>query len=252
MKTLAILQARMGSTRLPGKVLTAVYGKPILEHLIERLGPSQEVDRFVIATTTNAEDDAIETWCRANDMACFRGSDWDVLDRFWGAATAFDTTPDTVVRICCDNPLHSHKVLDFVVREYLKAGTDYFSNSNQEPDYLEDGFDVEVFSFEALRKAQDAATLLSEREHVCPYIKKHFRCAWKKADPEYTFKLSVDTPADLEAVERIFEELEGSGDFGIHEVTQLLKQKPEILDLNKESKINSGFEKSLKEDRKVK
>lgn len=252
MHTLAILQARMGSTRLPGKVLMPVYGKPILQHLIERLGKSQKVDRFIIATTTNAEDDAIEAWCTAHDVACFRGSDWDVLDRFWGAANAFDHTPEMVVRICCDNPLHSHKVLDFVVNEYEQAGTDYFSNSNEEPDYLEDGFDVEVFSFESLRKAQDAATLMSEREHVCPYIKKHFRCAWKKADPEYTFKLSVDTPADLRAVERIFEELADQDDFGIHEVTQLLKQKPEILQLNKESKINSGFEKSLKEDRKVK
>jgi spore coat polysaccharide biosynthesis protein SpsF len=252
MKTLAILQARMGSTRLPGKVLMEVNGKPILQHLIERLGRSQKVDRFIIATTTNSEDDAIEAWCNANNVACHRGSDWDVLDRFWGAANRFDVQPETIVRICCDNPLHSHKVLDFVVTEYEKAGTDYFSNSNQEPDYLEDGFDVEVFSFEALRKAQDAATLMSEREHVCPYIKKHFTCGWKKSDPEYMFKLSVDTPSDLRAVERIFEELKDQEDFGIHEVTLLLKAKPEILEINKESKINSGYDKSLKEDRNVK
>lgn len=252
MSTLAILQSRMGSSRLPGKVLLNVAGKTIMDHLLDRLSPSSEVDRFVVATTTQPEDDALEAWCEARGVTCFRGSDWDVLDRFWGAANSFDDTPDTIVRICCDNPLHTYKVLDEVVANYRKAGTDYFSNSNQEPDFLEDGFDVEVFSYDSLRKAQDEATLLSEREHVCPYIKKHFTCAWKKTDPEYMFKLSVDTLADLQAVERIFEVLKEDVDFGIHEVTQLLKEQPEILKINQSSNINSGYAKSLKEDRKIK
>ena len=249
---LAIVQARMGSTRLPGKVLQKIGAKTILGHLIDRLSPSTTVDKFIVATTQNSEDDALEAWCKKNNVACFRGSDWDVLDRFWQAANTLGETPDTIVRICCDNPLHSHKVLHFVVSEYEAAGTDYFSNSNHEPDYLEDGFDVEVFSFKALKEAQEKAKLMSEREHVCPYIKKHFSCAWKKADPAYMFKLSVDTPADMNTVARIFEELKDQPDFGIHEVTALLKSKPEILELNKESKINSGFRKSLDEDRIVK
>lgn len=249
---LAIIQARMGSTRLPGKVLQTIGEKTILGHLMSRLSPSSKVDQFIVATTENKEDDAIEKWCTENNIACFRGSDWDVLERFWGAATSFEETPDTIVRICCDNPLHSYKVLDFVVTEFEAAGTDYFSNSNQEPDYLEDGFDVEVFSFKALKEAREKARLMSEREHVCPYIKKHFTCAWKKADPNYMFKLSVDTPADLNTVARIFEELKEHEDFSIQEVTALLKRKPEILELNKESKINSGFKKSLDEDRIVK
>jgi spore coat polysaccharide biosynthesis protein SpsF len=250
--TVAILQARMGSSRLPGKVLREFQGNTLLGHLISRLKPSQKVDRFIVATTSNPEDNAIEVWCKENHIACFRGSDWDVLDRFWNAANYFDQRVDTVVRICCDNPLHSYKVLDFVVSEFEKAGTQYFSNSNQEPDYLEDGFDVEVFTYTALQEAQEKATLMSEREHVCPYIKKHFSCAWKKADPNYMFKLSVDTENDLAAVSRIFDELKGTPDFGIHEVTKLLQQKPEILELNSESEINSGFKKSINEDRKVK
>jgi spore coat polysaccharide biosynthesis protein SpsF len=249
---LAIVQARMGSTRLPGKVLQKIGDKTILGHLLDRLAPSTTVDQFIVATTENNEDDAIEKWCEENNVACYRGSDWDVLDRFWKAANTFSETPETIVRICCDNPLHSYKVLDFVVNEFEAAGTAYFSNSNQEPDYLEDGFDVEVFSFKALEEAQEKAKLMSEREHVCPYIKKHFSCAWKKADPNYMFKLSVDTPADMNTVARIFEELKDQPDFGIHEVTALLKAKPEILELNKESKINSGFKKSLDEDRIVK
>lgn len=249
---LVIVQARMGSSRLPGKVLQKIGDKTILGHLLHRLAPAKTVDQFIVATTENAEDDAIAAWCETNNTAYYRGSDWDVLDRFWQAANAVEQTPDTIVRICCDNPLHSYKVLDFVVNEFEAAGTDYFSNSNQEPDYLEDGFDVEVFTFEALKEAQEKAKLMSEREHVCPYIKKHFTCAWKKADPNYLFKLSVDTPADMNTVARIFDELKDQPDFGIHEVTTLLKAKPEILELNKESKINSGFKKSLDEDRIVK
>ncbi|MCH2197536.1 MAG: glycosyltransferase family protein [Flavobacteriales bacterium] len=250
--TVAILQARMGSTRLPGKVLTEVHGNTILGHLIERLTPAKSVDDFVIATTSNEEDDAIEAWCNENGVNVFRGSDWDVLERFWGAVNMLEETPDTIVRICCDNPLHSHKVLDFVVNAHAESGKVYFSNSNQEPDYLEDGFDVEVFTYEALKEANEKAKLMSEREHVCPYIKKHFSCGWKKADNDYMFKLSVDTPADLNMVKRIFEELETTPDFSIQEVTKLLREKPEILEINKESKINSGFAKSINEDRIVK
>lgn len=250
--TLAILQARMGSTRLPGKVLMSVHGKTILDHLIDRISPAKLIDEIVVATTSNAEDDAIEQWGLEKGIKVFRGSDWDVLERFYQATDIAKEKPDHMVRICCDNPLHSHKVVDFVVNEYHEAGTDYFSNSNQEPDFLEDGFDVEVFSFASLQDANEKAKLMSEREHVCPYIKKHFSCAWKKADERYTFKLSVDTPADLAMVERIFSELEGQNDFGIREVTDLLLAHPDILKINEESTINSGFKKSLNEDRIVK
>lgn len=249
---LVIVQARMGSTRLPGKVLKPLHGKTILDHLVDRISPAEKVDAIVIATTTNAEDDAIETWCADKGVLCHRGSDWDVLDRFYQAANSMDETPDTIVRICCDNPLHSHKVVDFVIGEFEKAGTDYFSNSNQEPDYLEDGFDVEVFTYASLKDAWEKAELLSEREHVCPYIKKHFECGWKKANQEYDFKLSVDTENDFKAVEGIFEALKDTPDFSIDEVVELLKARPELLDANKESIINSGYAKSLASDRKVK
>jgi len=252
LKTLAILQARMGSSRLPGKILREIHGKPIIAHLIERLAPSVTVDAFIVATTTNAEDDVLADWCAANDVHCFRGSDWDVLDRFWQAANCFKERPQTIVRICCDNPLHHYSVLDTVVQNFHAAGTAYFSNSNQEPDYLEDGFDTEVFSFEALQEAQAKAKLMSEREHVCPYIKKHFSCAWRKVDPEYMFKLSVDTEADLQTVARIFEALKDQPNFQITDVTRLLKAHPEIVEINKDSTINSGYIKSLKEDREVK
>jgi len=250
--TAAIIQARMGSTRLPGKVLREVRGNHILGHLMARLKPSRKIDAFIVATTNLPEDDAIAQWCKENNIPCYRGSDWDVLDRFYQAASSLPQRPDTIVRICCDNPLHTYKVADFVISEFEKAGTDYFSNSNQEPDYLEDGFDTEVFTFAALKEAWEKAELLSEREHVCPYIKKHFRCGWKKAHPDYNFKLSVDTENDLMAVKQIFVELADTPDFGIEEVVDLLRKKPEILALNQDSKINEGFAKSLKEDKNIK
>jgi spore coat polysaccharide biosynthesis protein SpsF len=252
---ICIIQARMGSTRLPGKVLRPVFGKPILQHVIDRLAPSQSIQSFIVATTTNAEDDAIENFCERNNVACYRGSDWDVLDRFARAAEKCGAkSGDSIIRICCDNPIHSWKVVDFVVAQFQRYKVDYFSNSNQEPNYLEDGFDVEVVSYDALMVASNQATLLSEREHVMPYVKnsKRFKLGWRKANEAYQFKLSVDTENDLRLAERIFEELDSNPDFSIDDVVELINRKPELLLINEESEINSGYKKSIREDRTVK
>lgn len=244
----------MGSTRLPGKVLRDVNGKSILQNVIERLSPAKCLDKMVVATTTNPEDDAIEQFCIAHQIACHRGSDWDVLSRFYEAAkTQGATSGDNIIRICCDNPIHSFKVVDFVVHAFEKSGVDYFSNSNQEPDFLEDGYDVEVTTFDALEIAFQDAKMLSEREHVMPYIKNsgRFSLGWRKANPEYTYKLSVDTENDLRMAQRIFAELSSIQNFSIDDVVTLLKTKPEILEINQESEINSGYKKSIATDKEV-
>ncbi|MFM9986903.1 MAG: cytidylyltransferase domain-containing protein [Flavobacteriales bacterium] len=251
---LCIVQARMGSSRLPGKVLREVNGKSILQNVVDRLGPASSIDTIVVATTTNAEDDVLDAFCKDHNIACYRGSDWDVLDRFYKCAQEHGLTKnDVVIRICCDNPIHSFKVVDFVVAEFDKLGVDYFSNSNRDPEYLEDGFDVEVVKFEALSIAWKEAKLHSEREHVMPYIKNsgRFTLGWRKAHQDYTFKLSVDTENDLEVARTIFHRLQKSPDFSIDEVVNLLRDEPEILAINSESKINSGYEKSLREDRRI-
>jgi spore coat polysaccharide biosynthesis protein SpsF len=251
---LCIIQARMGSTSLPGKVLCDVNGKSILQNVVERLGPASSIDTIVVATTTNAEDDVLDAFCKDHSISCYRGSDWDVLDRFYQCSLEHGLVKgDVVIRICCDNPIHSFKVVDFVVAEFEKLGVDYFSNSNREPDYLEDGFDVEVVKFEALATAWKEAKLLSEREHVMPYVKNSgkFTLGWRKAHKDYTFKLSVDTENDLEVAKTIFQRLQKTSDFSIDEVVNLLHSDPEILKLNKESRINSGYEKSLREDRSI-
>lgn len=248
---LLIIQARMGSSRLPGKVLKQIKGHSLLEIQQMRIAPAKLVDKIVIATTTNPEDDTIEIFCKENNIQCSRGSDWDVLDRYYQASKKFD--PTNIIRLTSDCPLHHHSVVDFVINEYLRSGKDYFSNSNNEPDYLEDGFDVEVFSFKALETAWKEAKLLSEREHVTPYIKQSgkFSCGWKKYNAEYQYKLSVDSENDFKAVESIFNSFESLTDFGMNDILTLLKSKPEILELNKDSIINSGYHKSIQNDKKI-
>lgn len=249
---LLVIQARMGSTRLPGKVLKPIAGIPLLEWMLNRLEKAKLVDERIIAITTNPEDDELEKYCLQKGEKVFRGSDWDVLDRFYGASSQFEGV-DYVIRICSDNPLHSYKVVDFAIDQCISRKVDYFSNSNHEPDFLEDGFDTEVFTFKALEVAWKEAKRTSEREHVTPYIKNcgKFKCAWQKANKNYQFKLSVDTENDRLAVEKIFEELANKEDFGIDEVVSLLQHNPEILSINKESEINSGYKKSLKEDKYI-
>lgn len=249
---LLIIQARMGSSRLPGKVLREINEISLLELQQLRIKPAKLVDKIVIATTTNQEDDAIEEFCLQKGILNYRGSDWDVLDRYYKAAKQF--SPLNVIRVTSDCPLHHHKVIDFVIEEFLKSGKDYFSNSNNEPDYLEDGFDVEVFSFKALETAWNEAYLLSEREHVTPYIKNSgkFSCGWKKYNSNYQQKLSVDSQDDFNAVEQIFKTFSPNLNFEMEDILQLLEKKPEILSLNKNSIINSGYIKSLNNDKEVK
>lgn len=251
---LCIIQARMGSSRLPGKVLRDVNGKSILQNVIERLTPSEYIDKIIVATTGNPEDDAIVKFCEIAGVAVYRGSDWDVLSRFVEAAKMCHAkSGDNIIRICCDNPIHSYQVVDKVLRQFNKLQVDYFSNSNQEPDFLEDGFDVEVTKFDALVIADKEAKLLSEREHVMPYIKNSgkFSLGWQKTNSRYNFKLSVDTENDLAVAKMIFNEFALNPTFSIDEVVDLLEHKPEILLVNKDSEINSGYKKSLSEDKVI-
>ncbi len=249
---LCIIQARMGSTRLPGKVLKCIHNKPLIDHLLDRLAPSKHIDEFVVATSDLEQDDALVNHLEKRNTSVFRGSEWDVLERFYLAAKKH--SPKTITRICADNPLHSYKVLDQVFERFLATQSDYHSNSNHEPDVLEDGFDVEVFSFAALEKAYLQAKLLSDREHVTPFIKRDesLKRTWQKTCEAYTYKLSVDTENDRLAVEQIFLAFKENYDFSIDQVVELLEHRSDILELNKESIINSGFHKSLKNDKIVK
>ena len=248
---LLIIQARMGSKRLPGKVMRQINDMPILKILIERISKTICVNELIVATTLKNEDNEINSFCLENKIDIYRGSDWDVLDRFYKAAIYFKNKPKNIIRVCSDNPLLHSEIIDNVYNNYIKSGKDYFSNSNNEPFFLEDGFDVEIFSFKALESAWKNSILASEREHVCPYIKKNFKCGWKKVNKDYNFKLSVDSIDDFKLVELIFDELSHIENFTIDDVVKLLVEKPHFLEINKNSRINSGYLESLKNDKEI-
>ncbi|MDQ3108561.1 MAG: glycosyltransferase family protein [Bacteroidota bacterium] len=253
MRPRIFIQARMGSSRLPGKVLMPLAGKPQLEHLIERLGSFTARGEVTVLTSDQSADDAIEEFCKKNDIGVFRGNESDVLDRYFKAAVKSGAgEEDIIVRITADCPLHHKDVVKFALAEFEKHSLDYFSNSFG-PHY-EDGCDTEVFRFSALKKAHEEARLLSQREHVTPYIKDSgiFLCGYKKYNPDYKFKLSVDTPEDHESVDNIFKAFSPETDFTIHSVVELLLKKPALISANKESVINSGYAKSLQNDKEIK
>ncbi|MCC6600327.1 MAG: glycosyltransferase family protein [Crocinitomicaceae bacterium] len=253
MRTVVFIQARMGSTRLPGKVLKDICGKPQIDQLLSRLKGGKEFSERVVVTSDLAVDDILAEHCRQSNVPVFRGSEWDVLDRFFHCGIHLGLQPkDRVVRVTADCPLHHFDVVDFALRCFNDHQLDYFSNSFA-PLY-EDGCDTEVFTFETLTRAADNAHLLSQREHVTPYIKDSgiFFTGYKKYSALYNYKLSVDTENDLTVVRSIFQHLKGNPQFSIHDVVDLLIKTPHLLIPNSDSRINEGYARSLKEDRPVK
>lgn len=246
----AIVQARMTSTRLPGKVLMEICSKPILALLVERLKSCKRIDRIVIATSVDATDDVIANWCKENSVDLFRGSLDDVLDRYYNAAITFGA--DTIVRITGDCPLIDPGVVDEVIGRFLRGGYDRVSSGEGYPD----GLDTEVFSFEALRRAHAEAALWSEREHVTPYIWKHpekFRLSSIGCEEDLSaMRWTVDDPADFLFVTKIFEALYTDKKiFYMDEILEFLKKNPELLKINAGTVRNEGYAKSLREDRQV-
>lgn len=234
-RVVLIMQARMGAARLPGKPLKTVMGKPLLAYQLERLQRATTIDQIVVATTTNPQDHQIVDFCRVFPVACFRGSEHDVLDRYYQAAKHFDA--DVVVRVTADCPLIDPVVLDQVIGLYFNhiPPYDYVSNSLERT--YPRGLDAEVFSFKALEKAAKEAIDPEEREHVTPYFYRHpekFSLGCLKNDiDESHHRWTVDTAEDLELVTRIFEALYSENtQFQMKDVLQLLKQHPEWVAIN--------------------
>jgi len=247
----AIIQARMGSTRLPGKVMAEIAGKPVLWHVVYRVRQAQQVDEVVVATTDKAADQAIIDFASAEGILVFRGSEEDVLDRYYQAAKWIGA--DVVVRITADCPLIDPQIIDRVIAHYLNGNFDCVSNTH--PPTYPDGLDVEVFSFDALEKAWKEARRLSEREHVTPYIWKNLD-KFRLSNVENTEDLShlrwtVDEPQDLEFVRAVYNHL-GRELFNMFDVLNLLKKHPELLEINSRIERNEGYRKSLREDKIIK
>lgn len=169
MKVVAIVQARLGSTRLPNKVMMDIHGSPMIKWVLQRTKAAQTVDEVVVATTLNHQDEILATWCVKNGYQIYCGSEVDVLDRYYHCAKEF--FGDLIVRITADDPLKEPSIIDEAVTKLTNTRADYCSNTIT-PSYPE-GLDIEVFTFGTLERAFREAKLPSEREHVTPYIWKN-------------------------------------------------------------------------------
>jgi spore coat polysaccharide biosynthesis protein SpsF (cytidylyltransferase family) len=249
MKIIAIIQARLGSTRLPGKVLLDLEGRTVLEHVIRRVKSSKLVTDVIVATTINKDDLEIVKLCANLGISVYCGSEDDVLDRYYQTARLFKA--DHIVRITSDCPLIDPMVIDEVITLHVREKADYTSNTLKET--YPDGEDIEVFTFAALKEAWKKANLSSEREHVTPFIRKNH--AFKLVNLEYNKDLShkrwtLDNPEDFEFIKSIYKNIcNKSPNFGMMEILEFIDKNPDIEKINQNINRNEGYLKSLKEDK---
>lgn len=229
----AMVQTRMGSTRLPGKVMKDLGGEPMLARVISRLRRARRLTHLVIATTTEPADDVIVEFCGSKSVAVFRGSELDVLDRYYRAATEYRA--DVVVRITSDCPLIDPTIVDRVIEVFHDASADYVSNTMVRS--YPRGLDTEVFRASALERAWRTATLSYERVHVTPYIYQHpqlFKCESVVNDIDLSSgRWTVDTPDDLALARAVYAHFYQRDDFSWLEVQAMLEQHPELVALNR-------------------
>jgi spore coat polysaccharide biosynthesis protein SpsF len=251
LKAVAVIQARMGSTRLPGKVLVDICGKPLLQRLIERVRATPGISRVVVASTTDSADDVLAEWCMAHDIPVYRGSVDDVLERFWQCAQQHPA--EFIVRVTADDPLKDPEVIAKALALCASSHeVDYASNTLQ-PSYPE-GLDIEVVRFRTLERAAREATLASEREHVMPYVWKHpdrfvLRGFSMKPDLSH-WRWTVDKPADLELVRHIFAHFADQPLVGHQAVIAWLNENPELLAINAGTIRHEGYFKTLAMEQK--
>lgn len=235
MKIGVIIQARMGSTRLPGKVMKKIQGRSVLEHVIERVKQSKLIDEIIIATTTHEHDSVIEAEASRCGVKSFRGSEEDVLSRYYYAAKSNEL--DVVVRITSDCPLIDPIIIDNVIEFYeshnyaivTNAGNDLHNRTYPR------GLDVEVFSFTLLENAYHDAKEKHQREHVTPYIYETSKSvAIYKNEIDYSeYRWTLDTEEDFELICEIYRYLyKGSHDFYLEEIVNLVNARPELKMIN--------------------
>ncbi|MGB2603702.1 MAG: glycosyltransferase family protein [Candidatus Sulfotelmatobacter sp.] len=233
MRVVAIIQARMGSTRLPGKVLKDLCGATVLARVVNRTGRATLLDEIVVATTVKPADEAIVQECERLSVACFRGDEADVLDRYYRAAQHFFA--DAIVRITSDCPLIDPEVVDKTIRAFLEERPDYASNTCV-PNYPR-GLDTEVTTLAALQSAWTNAIHPYQRSHVTPYIyenPKKFRVLSVMGDKDNSgHRWTVDTPEDLEFVRAVYSCFRDDR-FLLSDVLKLMEREPQLAEINRE------------------
>ena len=247
MKVIAIIQARMNSARLPGKVLMPLGNKPVLAHIVERLSYCKLIDKILIATSREDSDNPIVECCENNNINYYRGSLDDVLDRYYHAAKTYNA--ETILRITADCPVIDPIVVDAVIAGYLSNKYDLYGLGGEFPD----GLDCTVFSFTALEKAWKRAKLKSEREHVCPYIEKNPQMfnngmleLFRGLDKH---RWTLDMPSDYKLLSKIFDQLyREQSPFLTHEILQFIQRNPKLQAINSDIVRNEGYQKSIQEE----
>ncbi|MBE6970804.1 MAG: spore coat protein [Ruminococcaceae bacterium] len=252
MHYVAMIQARCGSSRLPGKILKDLCGKPVLQHVIERVQKSKHMTEVVVVTSIDPQNLPVMKLCADMGVRVFAGAENDVLDRFYQMAKLI--RPDYVVRITADCPCFDWTLLDRAV-EAMEPGVDYLSDFGET---MPDGLDLEIMTFQALEKAWKEADMASEREHVTQYIRKH---------PEYFnlkdlpgpvegighLRWTLDEAEDYELIQKIYEHFTavGKADFLLGDILDFLRENPELCEINAKFARNEGLAKSLREDKIV-
>ena len=239
MKTIAIVQARVGSTRLPNKVMLPIEGVPMIELLLRRLAKSRQLDQILIATPEDPENEPLVAHARGLGYEVAQGSENDVLDRYYQAAKAHNS--DIVVRITGDCPLVDPILVDAAVVAFKQGQVDYLSNTN--PPTYPDGLDIEIFSFKAMERAWKETNKPFDREHVTPYLWKSgkFRTRNLRSEQDCSGeRWTVDEPADLEVVRSIFKHFWPRTDFSWQEVMALREAQPHLFTPNRQISRNEG------------
>jgi glutamate-1-semialdehyde 2,1-aminomutase len=239
MKTIAIVQARMGSTRFPNKVMHPICGVPMIELLLHRLSQAKRVDEIILATSEDPRNSALIAHVKQLGYPVYQGSEDDVLERYYQAAKAYQ--PDCVVRITGDCPLIDPEIVDAIVSLFESQSIDYLSNTS--PPTFPDGLDTEVFTFKSLQKARKHASQPFEREHVTPYIREsgQFSISNYSYPVDYSAeRWTVDEPEDLEVIANIFQHFYPQRTFSWLEVLELRKMLPELFSANQKFQRNQG------------
>ena len=247
-----IVQARMGSSRLPNKVMKEVLDKPLIAYLLDRVSQAKRVDGIVLATTTKSEDDELAKYVNSIGYDVFRGSEDDVLSRYYEAFKSVKSADNSnaIVRITGDCPLIEHRLIDKVVEKYTNEDMDYVALS---PDFAE-GLDVEIFSETLLNKAFNKAKLPSEREHVALFFhnnSKLFKMSRVENNvDDSSYRITIDETEDFVVVKAIIEHFDKNNlELDFEEIKHYLDENQEVFNLNANIIRNEGLQKSLERDK---
>jgi glutamate-1-semialdehyde aminotransferase/spore coat polysaccharide biosynthesis protein SpsF (cytidylyltransferase family) len=242
MKTIAIIQARMGSSRLPGKVLVDIEGRPMLQRVVERARLATLLDEVVIATTDRTVDDPVAKLADDLGIPCYRGSESDVLDRFY--QTALSRMGEVIVRLTADCPLLDPGLIDRVVQPVTSGRADYSANILKST--YPDGLDCEAFTIKALEQAWAQAKKGSDREHVTPYLRNSGKFSMSNVEEDGTEtwddqRWTVDQPEDLHFVRAVYARFEKKADFTWRDVLRELEKEPQLAALQQKTVSNEGY-----------